>query len=328
MRPTRPARPRNKRSERRSRRRSTRRSPATSPARRRTAAALRARVRPVPARRRAAGARQAPRADRVAPRRSSSCPRDSKETPSLLFRLGELYWEESRDYFFQANRKDDDLIRGARTEGRRPVKSSAKEEKAALLVQRDANAKLAVDQYTQIVQKYRDYARTDEVLFFLGHNLMEHGRGAEGAGRLREAGEEVPEVAVHPRRVPGLRRVLLQQPQGQARLAAQGARGVQAAADYPESQVYALRPLQAGLVPLQPDRLPAGDGHVQGHRPLRRVRRRPALEKQGGGKGEEHPHPRGAQRLRPRLRARGLHAGAGQGELQQASPASPTTASR
>jgi hypothetical protein len=40
---------------------------------------------------------------------------DSKETPDLLFRLGELYFEESRDYFFQANRKDDDLIRGLAT---------------------------------------------------------------------------------------------------------------------------------------------------------------------------------------------------------------------
>jgi hypothetical protein len=34
------------------------------------------------------------------------------------------------------------------------------------MVQRDANAKLAVNQYTQIVQKYRDYPRTDEVFFF------------------------------------------------------------------------------------------------------------------------------------------------------------------
>ena len=30
-----------------------------------------------------------------------------------------------------------------------------------------------MDQYTQIVQKYQDYERTDEVLYFLGHNLMD-----------------------------------------------------------------------------------------------------------------------------------------------------------
>src|SRR5208283_5277582 len=36
---------------------------------------------------------------------------DQKEQPSLLFRLADLYWEESRYYFFEASRKDDDLIR-------------------------------------------------------------------------------------------------------------------------------------------------------------------------------------------------------------------------
>src|SRR5450631_2690132 len=36
---------------------------------------------------------------------------DQKEQPSLLFRLADLYWEESRYYFFEAARKDDDLIR-------------------------------------------------------------------------------------------------------------------------------------------------------------------------------------------------------------------------
>ncbi len=31
--------------------------------------------------------------------------------PSLLFRLGELYWEESKFFEFEANRKDDELIK-------------------------------------------------------------------------------------------------------------------------------------------------------------------------------------------------------------------------
>src|SRR3982074_2119335 len=35
---------------------------------------------------------------------------DPKEMPGLLFRLGELYWEESKFYFFEGNRKDDELI--------------------------------------------------------------------------------------------------------------------------------------------------------------------------------------------------------------------------
>ena len=36
---------------------------------------------------------------------------DQTEAPSLLFRLGELYWEESKFHEFEANRKDDDLIK-------------------------------------------------------------------------------------------------------------------------------------------------------------------------------------------------------------------------
>jgi TolA-binding protein len=39
-------------------------------------------------------------------------------------------------------------------------------------------------------------------------------------------------------------------------------------------------------VPLQPHRLRAGDGPLQGHRPLRGVHRLAALEKQGGAKGK------------------------------------------
>jgi tetratricopeptide (TPR) repeat protein len=32
-----------------------------------------------------------------------------------------------------------------------------------------------MDQYSAIVQRYKDYERTDEVLYFLGHNLLEMG---------------------------------------------------------------------------------------------------------------------------------------------------------
>ena len=37
--------------------------------------------------------------------------KDKEEMPKLLFRLGELYFEESRYQLFEANRKDDDYIR-------------------------------------------------------------------------------------------------------------------------------------------------------------------------------------------------------------------------
>ena len=194
MRPTRPARPRSRRSERSRRRRSTSRSPATSRARRRSTGRARAQVRPVPARRRAAGRRQAARADRVAPEDHRAVAATRRRRPSLLFRLGELYWEESKDYFFEANRKDDDLIRGAEREGR-GRQERAKAEKAELMVQRKAYAKLAVDQYTKIVQKYQDFERTDEVLFFLGHNLMDLDERERKALVAYKLVNEVPEVA-------------------------------------------------------------------------------------------------------------------------------------
>ncbi len=99
---------------------------------------------------------------------------DPKEAPSLLFRLGELYWEESKFYFFEANRKDDDLII-ATNRGDAIGQERAKAEKEELLAKSKEYSQMAVEQYSTIIQKYKDYSRTDEVLYFLGHNLMEAG---------------------------------------------------------------------------------------------------------------------------------------------------------
>ena len=67
-------------------------------------------VRPVPPGRRGAGGRPSA-ASRSRPEEDHRAdPGPETETPDLLFRLGELYWEESKFYFFEANRKDDDKI--------------------------------------------------------------------------------------------------------------------------------------------------------------------------------------------------------------------------
>jgi TolA-binding protein len=100
--------------------------------------------------------------------------KDKKEMPTLLFRLGELYWEESQYYFFEANRKDDDYIR-AMNAGDQAGQERAKKEKEDLLAQQKDAAKQATDAYSEIVQKYKDFERTDEVLYFLGKNLMDMG---------------------------------------------------------------------------------------------------------------------------------------------------------
>src|SRR5713101_2462977 len=113
---------------------------------------------------------------------------DQRELPGLLFRLGELYWEESKFFFFEANRKDDDLI-NAMNRGDPVGQERAKAEKEELLAKSKEYSQLAVDQYSTIIQKYKEYPRTDEVLYFLGHNLMEAGEERKALvayGRLIE----------------------------------------------------------------------------------------------------------------------------------------------
>ncbi|MFO0596073.1 MAG: tetratricopeptide repeat protein [Myxococcaceae bacterium] len=111
---------------------------------------------------------------------------DKKETPSLLFRLGELYWEESKYYFFEANRKDDDKIKALNADDKAGVEA-AEAEKNKILEQSKAYAGKAVEAYSRIVQEFKDFERTDEVLYFLGLNLMEMGdekRGLVAYNRL------------------------------------------------------------------------------------------------------------------------------------------------
>ncbi len=97
---------------------------------------------------------------------------DKKEKPALLFRLGELYWEESKYFFFEANRKDDDKIKAMNSKDEAGIQR-AEAEKAELMAKSKEFADQAVEKYYQIVQEYKEYERTDEVLYFLGLNLMD-----------------------------------------------------------------------------------------------------------------------------------------------------------
>ncbi len=97
---------------------------------------------------------------------------DKKEKPGLLFRLGELYWEESKFYFFEANRKDDEKIKAMNAKDDAGI-ARAESEKAELMAKSKEFADLAVEKYYLIVQEYKTYERTDEVLYFLGLNLMD-----------------------------------------------------------------------------------------------------------------------------------------------------------
>jgi cellulose synthase operon protein C len=113
---------------------------------------------------------------------------DAKEKPGLLFRLGELNWEESKYFFFEANRKDDDKIRALNVDDKAGA-ARAESEKETLLGSSKEFAQKAVEQYSKIVQEYKDFERTDEVLYFLGFNLMQMGdekRGLVAYRRLIE----------------------------------------------------------------------------------------------------------------------------------------------
>src|SRR5258708_34556878 len=81
-------------------------------------------------------------------------PKDSAEAPDLYFRLGELFWEESKFYFFQANRKDDDRI-NAMNRSDKAAEQRALKEKEALLARGKEFSGQAIEQNSTIVQNYR-----------------------------------------------------------------------------------------------------------------------------------------------------------------------------
>jgi len=92
------------------------------------------------------------------------------DMPQWYFRLAELLWEESQYYFFESNRRDDQLIAlGTRGDPREIDRLMA--EKKDL----DASSRRlqvqAVALYKAIIAKYPDYPRLDEVLYFLAENL-------------------------------------------------------------------------------------------------------------------------------------------------------------
>jgi len=100
---------------------------------------------------------------------------DSGETPGWFFRLAELLWEESQFFFFQAGRRDDQVIAlGKKGDPRELARLQA--ERAELEKQSKKLQDQAVALYKAIVAKYPKYPRMDEVLFFLGENLTKRNR--------------------------------------------------------------------------------------------------------------------------------------------------------
>jgi len=102
------------------------------------------------------------------------------EAPDLFFRLAELYWEESKFFFFESNRKYDDVLR-ARADKNTSAAAQAEAEQKDILKKSLSYQAMAIDQYRTIIKKYPKYKRMDEVLFFLGHNMWESDKKEQAA---------------------------------------------------------------------------------------------------------------------------------------------------
>ncbi|WP_257458128.1 tetratricopeptide repeat protein [Archangium lipolyticum] len=164
---------------------------------------------------------------------------DAKEQPALLFRLGELYWEESKYYFFEANRKDDELIE-AMNRGDSAAQSRAKAGKAELLTRQKQYGKLALEQYTKIVQDYPDFERSDEVLFFLGTYLMEDGQDRKALVAFKRLVEKFPKSKYIPDAYLAFGEYYFNNSKGKRADLEKALAAYKKAAEYPESQVYAF----------------------------------------------------------------------------------------
>jgi len=164
---------------------------------------------------------------------------DPQEVPSLLFRLGEFYWEESKFYFFEANRKDDELI-NAMNRNDAAGQQRAKAEKAELAAKQKEYGKLAVEQYTKIVQEFPKFERTDEVLFFLGQYLMEEGQDRKALVAFKRLVEKHPKSKYIPDAYLAFGEYYFNNSKGKRPELEKALVAYKKAAEFPESQVYAF----------------------------------------------------------------------------------------
>jgi len=96
-----------------------------------------------------------------------------KDVPSYYYRLSELLWEESQYFFFEANRKDGEIL--ARPKGD-PAVARLQAEKADAEGQSRDMQQQSITLYKAIIAKHPQYERLDEVLFFLARNLLQRDR--------------------------------------------------------------------------------------------------------------------------------------------------------
>src|SRR5712692_8659804 len=173
---------------------------------------------------------------------------DTKEIAGLLFRLGELYWEESKSFCFEANRKDDELIT-ARNRNDPAGAQRARDEKEELSAKSKQFSTLAIDRYSDIVQKYKDYERTAEVLYVLGQNLMQAGEERRALVAYRRLVDKYKKSKFYPDALLAFGEYYFNSSKGKRDLLEKALSYYKQAASSPENQAYGFALYKQGWCP-------------------------------------------------------------------------------
>jgi tetratricopeptide (TPR) repeat protein len=141
---------------------------------------------------------------------------DPTEQASVLLRLGELYFEESRFLQREAKLQNDEQLRAKALENRRA----------------------AVEQLTKIIQGYPTFAQSDEALLFLGNLLMEDGQDKKALVAYKRLLEKYPRSRYVPDAYLALGEYFFTNAKGQRKELERALQAYQKAAEFTESRSY------------------------------------------------------------------------------------------
>ncbi len=161
----------------------------------------------------------------------------NQEMPDLLFRYAELAWEESRYFFFEANRKDDDWLQAKQKDDQAGM-AQALADKDALLKHSASWQAEAIARYKQILRKYPGYPHTDEVLYFLGHNLWDDNQEKEALGIYKLLVTRFAQSKYVPDAYLAFGEYYFNNSNGQRSELSKALAAYKKAASYPENKVY------------------------------------------------------------------------------------------
>ncbi len=159
------------------------------------------------------------------------------EMPDLIFRDAELCWEESRYFFFEANRQDDTWA-AAKQKGDAAGMQQALADKDELLKKSATFQADAIARYRQIVKKYPTYPRMDEVLYFLGHNLWDDNKEKDALGIYKLLVQRYPQSKYVPDAYLAFGEYYFNNSKGQRPELMKALAAYKKAASFPENKVY------------------------------------------------------------------------------------------